>query len=273
MTPAELDRALDAAAARLGPFARVEFLPETGSTNDIALQRAHSGAPHGTVVLADMQTAGRGRRGRAWHSPPEAGVYLSAVLRAEAWAGALSLLTLAAGVAVARAIRSATGLAVELKWPNDVVIGRPWRKLAGILSETASASPSVDAVVVGIGVNVRGGSFPPEIAHRATALEIELGRPVDRVAFVIELLVALAAVTDELRRGRGNEIVDAWRSMGGAGLGGAPVRWNDGGTVRRGLARDLAGDGALLVDAGGGRVERLVAGEVIWDRLSSTEDD
>jgi BirA family biotin operon repressor/biotin-[acetyl-CoA-carboxylase] ligase len=273
VTPADLDRALDAAASRLGPFTRIEFLPETGSTNDIALQRAHEGSPHGTVVLADMQTAGRGRRGRAWHSPPEAGVYLSAVLRAEAWADALSLLTLAAGVAVARAIGSATGLAVELKWPNDVVVGRPWRKLAGILSETAAATPRVEAVVVGIGVNVRAGAFPPEIAHRATALEIELGRSVDRIAFIIELLAALAAVTDELRRGRGGEIVDAWRGMGRAGLGGAPVRWNDGGTQRRGLARDLAADGALLVDAGGGRLERLVAGEVIWDRLSSTDDE
>ena len=269
----ELDRALSAARARLGPFTRVEFFPEIGSTNDIALQRAHAGSPHGTVVLADMQTAGRGRRGRAWHSPPEAGVYLSAVLRAEAWADSLSLLTLAAGVAVAQSIRSATGLVVELKWPNDVVIGRPWRKLAGILSETASANPKVDAVVVGIGVNVRGGSFPPEIAHRATALEIELGRPVDRLAFIIELLASLAAVTDDLRRGHGAQMLDAWRSMGGDGLGGAPVRWNDGGTLRRGLARDLAGDGALLVDVGGGRVERLVAGEVIWDRLSGTEDD
>jgi BirA family biotin operon repressor/biotin-[acetyl-CoA-carboxylase] ligase len=273
VTPAELGRALDTAAARLGPFTHVEFLPETGSTNDIALQRAQAGAPHGTVVLADMQTAGRGRRGRAWHSPPEAGVYLSVVLRAEAWAGALSLLTLAAGVAVARAIRSATGLAVELKWPNDVVVGRPWRKLAGILSETASATPRIDAVVVGIGVNVRSGSFPPELAHRATALEVELGRPVDRVAFIIELLAALAAITDELQRGRGDQILIAWRSMGGAGLGGVPVRWNDGGTLRRGLASDLAADGALLVDAGGGRVERLVAGEVTWDRLSSTDDD
>jgi BirA family biotin operon repressor/biotin-[acetyl-CoA-carboxylase] ligase len=128
-------------------------------------------------------------------------------------------------------------------------------------------------VVVGIGVNVRSSAFPPEIAHRATALEIELGRPVDRVAFIIEVLAALATVTDELRRGRGGEIVDAWRTMGAAGLGGAPVRWNDGGTARRGLARDLADDGALLVDAGGGRLERLVAGEVIWDRLSSTDND
>ena len=273
MTPAELGRAIDASAARLGPFTRVEFLSEAGSTNDIALSRADAGAAHGTVVLADSQTAGRGRRGRTWHSPPEAGVYLSAVLRAEAWAGALSLVTLAAGVAVARAIRAATGLTVELKWPNDVVTGRPWRKLAGILSETSSATTGVDAVVVGIGVNVRGGSFPPEIAGRATALEIELGRPVDRMAFVIELLATLAAVTDELRRGHGAQIVDAWRSIGGAGLGGAPVRWNDGGTPRRGLARDLAGDGALLVDSGGGRVERLVAGEVFWDRLSSTDDE
>jgi BirA family biotin operon repressor/biotin-[acetyl-CoA-carboxylase] ligase len=273
VTSDEIGRALEASAARLGPFTRVEFFPETGSTNDIALERAHAGAPHGTVVLADMQTAGRGRRGRAWHSPPEAGVYLSAVVRAEAWADALSLLTLASGVAVARAIRSATGLAVELKWPNDVVIGRPWRKLAGILSETASAGPRVDAVVVGIGVNVLGGSFPPEIAHRATALEIELGRPVDRLALVIEILAALAGVTDELRSGRRAVVLDAWRSLGASGLGGAPVRWNDGGIVRRGLARDLGGDGALLVDAGRVPLERVVAGEVIWDRLSGAEDD
>ena len=272
MTTAELGRALDAAAARLGPFARVEYIPETGSTNDLALARAGAGAAHGTVVLADAQTAGRGRRGRLWHSPPEAGVYLSAVLRAESWAGSLSLVTLAAGIAVARAVRSATGLDVELKWPNDVVIGRPWRKLAGILSETASATSHVDAVVVGIGVNVRGGAFPPEIADRATALELELGRPVDRVAFVIELLAALAAVTDELQNGHGATVVDAWRRLGRAGLGGAPVHWNDGRTKRRGLARDLAEDGALVVDAGG-EIERLVAGEVFWDRLSSADDD
>jgi BirA family biotin operon repressor/biotin-[acetyl-CoA-carboxylase] ligase len=219
-----------------------------------------------------MQTAGRGRRGRDWHSPPEAGVYLSAVLRAEAWDGALSLLTLAAGVAVAQAIRSNTGLAVELKWPNDIVIGRPWRKLAGILCETASATPKIGAVVVGIGVNVRGGAFPQEIADRATALDVELGRPVDRVPFIIELLAALAGVTSNLRRGGGKDIVDTWRSIGSAGLGGAPVRWNDGGTMRRGLARDLAEDGALLVEAGG-RMERLVAGEVIWERLSGAADD
>ena len=192
------------------------------------------------------------------------------MLRAEAWAGALSLVTLAAGVAVARAIQSATGLSVELNWPNDVVVGRPWRKLAGILSETAKGTSTVEAVVVGIGVNVRGGSFPPELAQRATALEIELGRPVDRVAFVIELLAALAAATDELR---GGNVVSTWRSFGHAGLGAAPVRWMDGGEERRGIARDLADDGALLVETGRGRLERLVAGEVFWERLSHTDDD
>ena len=271
MTAAELDRALDQAAGRLGPFARVEFHPETGSTNDIALARAEAGAPHGTVVLADAQTAGRGRRGRAWHSPPEAGVYLSAVLRAEAWSGALSVVTLAAGVAVARAIRAASGLDVELKWPNDVVVGRPWRKLAGILSETASAASRVDAVVVGIGVNVRAGAFPPDLADRATAIEIELGRPVDRVAFVIELLAALASGAADLHQG-GPAIVESWRTFGRAGLGGAAVHWNDGGARRRGLAKDLAEDGALIVETGG-RIERLVAGEVFWDRLSVSTND
>lgn len=272
MTAAELERAIEANATRLRPFTRVEFHAEASSTNDIALSRAQSGAPHGSVIVADAQTAGRGRRGRAWHSPPEAGVYLSAVLRQQAWGGELPLVTLAAGVAVARAIRASTGLDVELKWPNDVVAGRPWRKMAGILCETASTASRVDAVIVGVGVNVRGGSFPPELADRATALEIELGRPVDRLSIVIELLAALSVATSALAQGR-TAILEEWRSFGRAGLGGAPIHWNDGGARRRGLARDLADDGALLVDVGAGRMERLVAGEVFWDRLSVSAHD
>jgi len=265
--PADLDAARAAAGPRIGPFARIEYFPEVDSTNDVALARASSGAPHGLVILADAQRAGRGRRGRAWHSPADAGVYLSVVLRPLAWADALSLVTLAAGVAVVQGLRATTGLALELKWPNDVVIGRPWRKVAGILSESASTTSTVDAVVVGIGVNLRRSALPPDVARRATALESELGREVDRASCVMEILCALAGVLGRLERGERQWVLAEWRRLGAAGLGGAPVRWNDGQGTRRGLARDIDDSGALLVDTGTGGVERLVAGEVFWERL------
>lgn len=264
--PTDLAGALGEAAPRLRGFRIIEYLVETDSTNDVALKRAALGAPHGSVVLADSQRAGRGRQGRTWFSPPGAGVYLSAIIRQESWAGALSLVTLAAGVAVARGLSAASGLSLELKWPNDVVIGRPWRKIAGILSESASTGPRIDAVVVGIGINVRASAFPPEIADRATALEQELDRAVDVSACVVEVLAALAEVSEQLGRGEGAAIVDAWRQFARPGLERAAVRWTDEHGARRGLATDVDETGALLVSVGD-EVERLVAGEVQWERL------
>jgi BirA family biotin operon repressor/biotin-[acetyl-CoA-carboxylase] ligase len=176
------------------------------------------------------------------------------------------LLTLAAGVAAARALVAATGLQAELKWPNDLVVGRPWRKLGGILCE-AVGSAAVSAVVIGTGVNLRHLAYPPELAGRATSVEGELGRAADRAAIAAELLAAQAAVVEALRDGRAGDVRDAWRQLGRNGLGAAPVRWQDRHGERRGLARDIDDDGALLVDVDGRR-ERLVAGEVIWERLT-----
>jgi BirA family transcriptional regulator, biotin operon repressor / biotin---[acetyl-CoA-carboxylase] ligase len=265
--PADLARAIAAAVPRLGPFARIEYFAEVESTNDIALARAAAGAPHGLVIIADMQRAGRGRHGRDWFSPPGAGLYMSAIVRRDAWGDAPSLVTLAGGVGVARGLKAATGLALELKWPNDVVIGRPWRKLAGILSESATVGARMDAVVVGIGVNLRHSAFPAALAGRATAIEMETDRPVDPAACAVEVLAAFAEVVRMLGRGDHAAILDAWRQFGRAGLGGAPVHWNDRTGERRGRARDLDEGGALLVEADG-RIERLVAGEVLWDRMS-----
>jgi len=264
--PAELAAAVSASAARLGPFSRIEYFSEVGSTNDIALARADAGAPHGSVYLAGMQRTGRGRHGRDWFSPPDAGIYLSTIIRRDAWEGALSLVTLAAGVAVAQGLSKATGLQLELKWPNDVVIGRPWRKLAGILSESASVGSRVDAIIVGMGVNVRRTSFPPDLADRATAIELESDRPVDVAACVVEILAAFAESVRMLSRRDAAGIATAWRRYGRAGLGGATVRWNDQQGARRGIARDVDDSGALVVESDG-RMEKLVAGEVFWDRV------
>ncbi|HXT70883.1 MAG TPA: biotin--[acetyl-CoA-carboxylase] ligase [Vicinamibacterales bacterium] len=266
--PAELQSAIEMAHGRLGGFDRIEYFPEVASTNDLALARAARGAPHGTVVVADAQNAGRGRLGRVWHSPPEAGLYLSAVLRAESWEGTLSLVTLAAGVAVVKGLGAATGLVPELKWPNDVVVGRPWRKLAGILSETVSAASQVDAVVVGIGINVRAGAYPPELGHRATAIEVELGRAVDRWGCAVEVLAALSEAASRLSKGDRAWVAADWRSCGAAGLRGSPVRWQDGNQTRFGTAVDIDESGALIIDVAGGR-ERVISGEVFWERLNS----
>jgi BirA family biotin operon repressor/biotin-[acetyl-CoA-carboxylase] ligase len=265
--PADLARALTDASTRLGPFGRVEYFADVDSTNTRALERATRGAPHGLVVIAEAQRAGRGRQGRAWFSPAGAGLYMSVLLRERAWAGALSLVTLAAGVATARGLSAATGLAPELKWPNDVVIGRPWRKIAGILAESVTAGARIDAVVVGIGVNLRKSAFPTEIADRATAVEMETDRVVEGTACVVEILAALARVTSDLSAGRGADVVRAFRALSATGLGGAPVRWTDATGPRRGVARDIDDTGALLVDSEGRR-ERLFSGEVQWERLS-----
>ena len=263
--PDDVARALRSAESRLRGFTIARYAAEVGSTNDLALELAEAGAAEGTAVLADSQRAGRGRRGREWFSPPGAGVYLSVIVR-PAEPATTSLLTLAAGVAAARAIVAATGLAVELKWPNDLVIGRPWRKAGGILCEAVGA-PAIAAVVVGIGINLRHLAYPPELAGRATSIEGELGRAADRGMLVAELLANLASVLERLRRGRAQELCDEWRQLGRHGLADAPVRWHDQQGERRGRARDIDVDGALVVDVAG-REERLVAGEVTWDRWS-----
>jgi BirA family transcriptional regulator, biotin operon repressor / biotin---[acetyl-CoA-carboxylase] ligase len=265
--PDDLAVAIDAARERLGAFAHLSHVTEVESTNDLALSWAARGAPEGTAVLADWQRAGRGRRGRDWFSPLGAGVYLSVIIRPGREGGPLSLTTLAAGVAAARAVATTAGLQVELKWPNDLVIGRPWRKLAGLLCESSGVGSTVDAVVVGIGINLRAAAYPPELADWATSIESELGRPVERAPLVVECLVEIGAAVDRLRERRHGEILDEWRQLGRAGLSRAPVRWYDQQVERRGTSVNLDADGALLVE-GDGRTERLIAGDVIFEGLS-----
>jgi BirA family biotin operon repressor/biotin-[acetyl-CoA-carboxylase] ligase len=264
--PADLAGALRAAGPRLAGMVRLQYFEDVDSTNDIALGLVERGAPEGTAVLAGSQRAGRGRRGHAWHSPAGAGLYLSSIVRGPGLA-ATPLLTLAAGVAVAGAVHAMAGLPVELKWPNDVVIGSPWRKLAGVLCESTGGPAHADAVVVGIGINLLRAAYPAELADRATSIELELGRPVDRAPLVVECLARLMDVVARLRGGEAAAILQEWRRFGCHGLDGRAVRWQDQDGERRGVARDIDADGALLVEtADNGRVRRIIAGEVQWDR-------
>jgi BirA family biotin operon repressor/biotin-[acetyl-CoA-carboxylase] ligase len=252
--PEEFAASMRLAKERLGIFGhRVLWYSEVGSTNDIAGTFAEKGADEGLVVLADRQTAGRGRLGRSWASPSGAGIYVSVVLRPTP--AVVRLVTIAAGVAVTEGIASATGLSTHVKWPNDVHVSG--RKLAGILAEGA-----VNHVVVGIGINVQPAAYPPDAASRATSIEAELSRPVDRAPVLAECLAALASRYRELHENRPAGIVEAWR-MRAAPMLGRRVEWESAGERHTGLAENIDDDGALIVKVGDGTL-RIRSGEVRW---------
>jgi BirA family transcriptional regulator, biotin operon repressor / biotin---[acetyl-CoA-carboxylase] ligase len=261
--PPSLALRLERAAPRVGPFARAEWHPEVGSTNDVALRRGDTGAPEGLVVLADMQTAGRGRLGRRWISPPGSGVYVSVLLRPPALT---PLFTLAAGVASAEAIEVATGLRPTVKWPNDICVlpsQGPPRKLGGVLAEgRAAAGDGACVLVIGIGINVRSAAYPPDVAGLAASLEDELGRPVERDLVIVELLAALWRHYDDIRRGRTADVLTAWRECATATFG-RRIEWQDGAASGTGVIEDVDESGALLVRTDRG-VVRIVSGEVRW---------
>ncbi|MBM3770541.1 MAG: biotin--[acetyl-CoA-carboxylase] ligase [Acidimicrobiia bacterium] len=266
--PRDFVEAFDALREPLGPFGqRHIFFDTIGSTNDIVAALSAEGADEGVVVIADAQTAGRGRRGRTWFSPPGAGLYVSVLLApgraATEPVRATSLLTLAAGVALAEGIEGATGLSADIKWPNDLRVGT--RKLAGILAEGAAVPgpPTALRVVLGFGINVGPAAYPPDLAARATSLESELGRPVDRALVCVHALASLAARYGDLMTGRFDAILDHWRRRA-PGHVGARVRWQDGGEPRSGVTAGIDDTGALLVHVGAS-LRRVIAGEVIWE--------
>jgi BirA family biotin operon repressor/biotin-[acetyl-CoA-carboxylase] ligase len=257
--PDDLATALAGAGDRPGIFSRrVLWYAEVSSTNDVAANLADLGEPEGSVVIADAQSAGRGRHGRIWASPPGAGLYMSLLMRPAAHA--VGLLTIAAGVALADGIQAATGLQPQLKWPNDVYIGG--RKLAGILAEAGTSKSGVQHVVLGCGVNLMPAAYPPDVAARATSIESELGRPVDRGLLLVECLVALDSRYRDLQSRARTTVIDRWRDRAVSTLG-RRVEWDVAGVTRRGVAEDIDDTGALLVRDGTMRT-RVISGEVRW---------
>ncbi len=258
--PTDIADALARAATRLPGSPPVFYYASVASTNDTAARLAERGAADGTAVVGELQTAGRGRLGRSWYSPPGAGLYVSVVFRPTASAALLPpMITLAAGVALADAVRVCTHLPVEIKWPNDLVIGR--RKLAGILTEAPGAERLAYAIV-GFGINLRPAAYPPDIGDRATSIESELGRPIERGPLLAECLASLAAWHDALRAGRGASILERWRALAPS-CQGTTVEWTARHGTATGVTSGIDEDGALLVRTSGG-TERIIAGEIRW---------
>jgi BirA family biotin operon repressor/biotin-[acetyl-CoA-carboxylase] ligase len=231
---------------------------ELASTNDRARELAEEGAAHGEVVIAEQQTAGRGRRGRAWISPPRKNLYFSAVLRPDLPPARAPEITLVASLAVCDALRQA-GVDAGIKWPNDVLAGG--RKIAGILTELAAEADRVHWIVVGVGVNVnaRAEDFPDDLRGEATSVLLERGEPAPRALFAAACLTALEGWLDVHEEQGFGPIREAWRERSVTLGREVRVRVDEGELA--GTAEDIDDAGALLVRTASG-LERVLAGDV-----------
>jgi BirA family biotin operon repressor/biotin-[acetyl-CoA-carboxylase] ligase len=235
---------------------RFDSLP---STNTEAARQAALGASEGLCVVAREQTAGRGRRERAWVSPKDSGLYFSVVLRPRTDAREWPLITLAAAVAVSEALERACALGADIKWPNDLLASG--RKLCGILAETVE-SPAGRAVVLGVGVNLTSRAFPEEILEAATSVEEQTGRAPDPERLLEALTRALARRYEELHATDGpRAIVREWESRSTYARG-RRVRVALAEETFEGITRGLADDGALRVETDDGRIRIVRAGDV-----------
>jgi len=194
MTKEKIQRGLDAKWAGC----EIVYYDETDSTNRQARMLAREGVRHGTLVLADTQTAGRGRRGRGWISPAGEGIFMSLIVRPQVHPSQVAKTSLMLALAVAKAIERETGLDARIKWPNDIVIGG--RKVCGLLLEMDATQECVESIVAGVGINVHQTAFDEEIVHTASSLDLLTGRRVSRSAIVrafLEEYERAAALTDD----------------------------------------------------------------------------
>lgn len=235
-------------------------LQEVDSTNEEAKRQAQCGAPDGSVFLAERQTGGKGRLGRTWESPAGTGIWFSVLLRPSLVPSEISSITLLAGIAVCRGIRSVTGCAAKLKWPNDVVIGS--RKVCGILTEMAAEIDRVEYVVLGIGINANTEAFPAELAEKATSLRIEAGSAFPRAAILRAVLEELESLLLNAKAGSAfQEILDEYKSLCVSLNRRVGFFWNS--EQQTGMAVDVSPSGELIVERdGGGRIS-INAGEVV----------
>lgn len=230
------------------------------STNTSAKQMAAQGAVHGTVLIADSQTSGRGRLGRSFHSPPGSGIYLSVIVRPQCHAAQLMHLTCATGVAMCDAVETACGIRPGIKWTNDLVFGK--RKLGGILTELSLDSQGNAAyAVVGIGINCSQteADFPEDIRSIATSLQAQIGKSIDRACVIGAMLVALEEMSRNLLN-RKAQIMEQYRKD--CITVGQEISVVAGEQVRHGTAVSVDDDGALLVCFADGHTEAVSSGEV-----------
>lgn len=238
----------------------ITYFRHTDSTNTRAKFFASEGAPEGTLIVAEEQTKGRGRRGRTWFSPPGEGIYTSIIVRPSLSPHEAPKLTLMASVAVAETLLSMTPLAVSIKWPNDIIVNG--RKIAGILTEISTEMERIDYVVIGVGINVNTPRehLPPDLQDIATSVCMETGQSFPRITLLRAYLEWLEIYyTTFMTRGF-EPVMRRWKSL--SGIIGRRIRVDLIERVRTGEVMDVDKDGFLILREQDGTLERIISGDV-----------
>ena len=266
-------------------FSDITWVPEIGSTNTALLDRARKGGSEGEVIIADLQTQGRGRRGRTWTAPPGTSLMMSILLRPPP--GTLSpdnasLITSALAISVLTAVEEITNIQLEVKWPNDLVVDSPdpilgsgdpgYRKVAGILTETMIQQNEIEAMVVGIGINTGWGQVPPELQLTATSLDVLAGSTVYRTQLAQKLLENFETEYAALLEPSGKENLLLRLREYSATLGKQVlVHLNEEGETKpiKGQAINIDESGRLLVELDNGDIQAVSVADVEHLRLDA----
>jgi BirA family biotin operon repressor/biotin-[acetyl-CoA-carboxylase] ligase len=238
---------------------------DVDSTNSFAARLIAHGrkVPEGTVIIAEAQTAGRGRLGRSWHSRREAGLYFSMVLFPKAPPSLAPLFTLATAVAMHNAVERYTGLDIDIKWPNDLLTGQ--KKICGILSEIQAEVDLVKTMIIGVGLNANHEELPEDIAGRATSLRIASGHIQSRLEILLEFFEEFETIYLDFERKGPRSIVDQWTRFSSF-ANGRKIEIHDGVRKITGITRGLNPLGALKIEQKGGQIEEVYSGDVAsWE--------
>ena len=237
----------------------LDYRYETGSTNEDAKKLAEDGAPEGTLVVADFQRGGKGRLGRSWTTPHKTAIAMSLVLRPQIPPEKASMMTLVAGMATAQAVKDATGLDAQIKWPNDVVVNG--KKIVGILTEMSVEQGTIRYVVIGTGMNANMTDFPEEIRTTATSLLLETGHPVDRTEIICKTMEHFETYYETYMNTRDMSVLKEEYQALLANMD-RQVRVLEPENEYNGIARGINDMGELLVETSDGQLKTIYAGEV-----------
>ena len=235
---------------------RIIYRETIDSTNELAKHLAAEGAPEGTIVIAEEQTGGRGRRGRSWHSPAGANLLFSVLLRPAVQVDQVFALTMILALAAIEGVRRLTALSLKIKWPNDLYAGT--KKLAGILTEFSSRERQVDWAVLGLGLNVTW--YPQELGAKSTSILAETGIAVSRTRLLVETLKVFEGYYQEILAGNIDLYHKKWNET--CFILGKPVFIDSEKERITGKALRIDPDGALVIETTEGVIQRVVAGDV-----------
>ena len=237
----------------------IRYFSRIDSTNQYAKRIAEEGAPDGTLVIADEQTAGKGRSGRTWVTPPAEAIAFTLLLRPKLSPGRISMVTLVMGLAVAKAVNRLYHISAGIKWPNDIVTRG--RKLCGILTEMSAEVERVHYIVIGVGINANLTSFPEELRDIATSLKLELGHEVNRAELVAEVMAQFERLYEQFETaGSMENILQEYNNL--CLNSGRSVRVLDPEGEYTGLSHGINALGELLVETQDGEIRKVYAGEV-----------